>query len=124
MFSGIRPVSDRGDFIIEESNLPGFFHVGGIESPGLTSAPAIAEKVRDLLLEKGYLTKKKAELPGERRSTIKIPSPLLPPGEIKVQINLPEGSPERIVCRCEQVKGIGNYRCPVKRHRSGLTGWC
>lgn len=44
-FSGLRPTCDRHDFIIEESRVKNFINVAGIESPGLASAPAIAEKV-------------------------------------------------------------------------------
>jgi glycerol-3-phosphate dehydrogenase len=40
------------DFIIErDPEIPGVVHLMGIESPGLTSAPAIAEHVRDLVTE-------------------------------------------------------------------------
>lgn len=51
--SGIRPkLQGKGegfrDFVIRE-DLPGFVNLVGIESPGLTAAPAIARYVRDLL---------------------------------------------------------------------------
>ena len=49
-FTGLRAVGDTHDFIIEEA-LPGFFNAAGIESPGLTSAPAIAEKLCAMLSE-------------------------------------------------------------------------
>lgn len=43
-FAGIRASSNYHDFYIKESErFPGFFHVAGIDSPGLTAAPAIAE---------------------------------------------------------------------------------
>lgn len=43
-FAGIRASSDHEDFIIKESDeVKGFFHVAGIDSPGLTAAPAIAK---------------------------------------------------------------------------------
>lgn len=43
-FSGLRAVSDGGDFIIRPSAQCGkFLHAAGICSPGLSSAPAIAE---------------------------------------------------------------------------------
>jgi L-2-hydroxyglutarate oxidase LhgO len=55
--SGIRPkLQAKGepfrDFVILEESargLPGFFNLVGIDSPGLTSAPAIAEHVADLM---------------------------------------------------------------------------
>lgn len=41
-FAGLRAHEEGGDFRIEElSDVPGFIDVAGIESPGLTSAPAI-----------------------------------------------------------------------------------
>lgn len=53
-FTGIRAIPDPYDFRIETSDVvPGFVQVAGICSPGLSSAPAIAEMVlglvRDLL---------------------------------------------------------------------------
>ncbi len=49
-FAGIRSTPDTGDFIIGEvKGAPGFFDVAGIESPGLTSAPAIAVHVSGLV---------------------------------------------------------------------------
>jgi len=51
-FSGLRAKSSTGDFIIEETEqTPGFINVAGIDSPGLVSAPAIAEYVAELLAE-------------------------------------------------------------------------
>ena len=41
-FAGGRSTSSTEDFIIEESEVKGFINVCGIESPGLTAAPAIA----------------------------------------------------------------------------------
>jgi len=53
-FSGLRAVPSQGDFIISESQaVKGFINVAGIESPGLTAAPAIAEYVEDILREAG-----------------------------------------------------------------------
>ncbi len=47
---GLRAVSDRRDFIIARSRRePRVIHLVGIESPGLTAAPAIAEEVASML---------------------------------------------------------------------------
>ncbi|MCR5150080.1 MAG: NAD(P)/FAD-dependent oxidoreductase [Clostridiales bacterium] len=49
-FAGIRSHCTRDDFIIEKSKADeSFINVAGIESPGLSSAPAIAEYVRDII---------------------------------------------------------------------------
>lgn len=53
-FCGLRAVGSTGDFIIR-SPRDGFLHVAGIESPGLSSAPAIGLYVRDLLGEMGLV---------------------------------------------------------------------
>ncbi len=45
-FTGIRARSSTDDFIIEESNVKGFINVAGIQSPGLTSSPAISDGYR------------------------------------------------------------------------------
>ncbi len=47
-FAGVRPVGSGGDFIVGAcGGVPGFFEAAGIESPGLASAPAIAETLGD-----------------------------------------------------------------------------
>ncbi|WMJ85229.1 NAD(P)/FAD-dependent oxidoreductase [Oscillospiraceae bacterium LTW-04] len=52
-FSGIRAHSDRDDFILGEApDAPLFFNASGIESPGLTSSPAIARDLADLVAER------------------------------------------------------------------------
>ena len=50
-FTGLRSVGSTGDFIINEND--GFVNCAGIESPGLTSSPAIAVYVRNLLIGAG-----------------------------------------------------------------------
>ena len=50
-FSGLRPSCSRHDFVIEKDNkCDHFINVGGIESPGLVSAPAIAKYVVEELV--------------------------------------------------------------------------
>ena len=58
-YSGVRPKLTSaseggfGDFVIEEApEKPGMMHLVGIESPGLTAAPAIAEMMVDWVNEK------------------------------------------------------------------------
>ncbi|HIQ03337.1 MAG TPA: FAD/NAD(P)-binding oxidoreductase [Desulfurococcales archaeon] len=50
VFAGLRPEPPDGRYIIKAYDNPwGFINVAGIRSPGLTSAPAIAYYVRDLI---------------------------------------------------------------------------
>jgi glycerol-3-phosphate dehydrogenase len=58
-YSGMRPklvpssVGGFGDFVVEEvPEAPGMMQLVGIESPGLTAAPAIAENVSDRVRER------------------------------------------------------------------------
>lgn len=52
IFAGVRPADYKEDFIIEMSPVThGFINVGGIQSPGLAAAPAIAQMVEGILLE-------------------------------------------------------------------------
>jgi glycerol-3-phosphate dehydrogenase len=50
-FAGIRPATRDGDFYIREDR-EGFLNIVGIQSPGLTAAPAIAEHVIQMLSQK------------------------------------------------------------------------
>lgn len=51
-FAGLRPEPPEGRYIIEAHDDPwGFVNVGGIRSPGLTAAPAIANYVAGELIE-------------------------------------------------------------------------
>lgn len=50
-FCGLRAVSDTGDFIIRNSEVAGLIHAAGMQSPGLTAAPAVAEEVLELMRE-------------------------------------------------------------------------
>ena len=56
-FAGLRAASTNEDFIIEPAKtVKGFINVAGIQSPGLTSAPAIATMVEGLVREAGIMT--------------------------------------------------------------------
>lgn len=97
-FSGIRPTPNTGDFIIKEE-YPGFINAAGIESPGLTSSPAIAEMVIDIIKNRVNLENNNYFNP-HREAIIKPNT--FNAAEVKRRIDLPSGD-ERIVCRCERV---------------------
>jgi glycerol-3-phosphate dehydrogenase len=49
-FAGLRAVPEGGDFIIRHSaRIQGWIDAGGIQSPGLTAAPAIGERIAGLV---------------------------------------------------------------------------
>lgn len=102
-FAGVRAVADSDDFIVEQSAVPGFIQVAGIQSPGLTSSPAIAQLVRDILADAGLsLTENPAYNP--QREATSAPYPNRPPEEMGRLLALPMGAAGRMLCRCEQVE--------------------
>ncbi|AFG37152.1 NAD(P)/FAD-dependent oxidoreductase [Spirochaeta africana] len=106
-YSGIRATSSTRDFIIRrEDHLPGCIQVAGIDSPGLTAAPMIADMVLDLLREDGLALQPDSQAARTRRRIIeRVPwSEMLPMKEANELTKLPPGNPERVVCRCEQVR--------------------
>ncbi len=101
VFAGLRAVGDRHDFIIEESkSAPGFVNVAGIESPGLTSAPAIAEYVTEMLVCMGVDGTKKAGATRIRKP-IEVFSHATPERQCEL-INI-DPRYANVICRCEHV---------------------
>ncbi len=98
-FSGLRSVGSTGDFIIN-SPKAGFINAAGIESPGLTSAPAIAEYVRDMLFEAGLDSKAREDF-----NPIRRPAHYFSELSIEEKNEIIKNDPAfaKIVCRCELV---------------------
>lgn len=97
-FAGVRPATREGDFYISEDR-EGFINIVGIQSPGLTAAPAIAEYLVDMLTEKvnflpkeGYIATRRA-IPCFRQLSTEERNKLI------------KKDPEygEVICRCELV---------------------
>lgn len=89
------------DFIIEIPATPhGMVNLGGIESPGLTSAPAIAVRVVELLREAGEKLEEKRDW-----DPIRPPRPSFRHLPREEQIKLIKADPRyaNVICRCETV---------------------
>lgn len=100
-FAGVRAYSDRHDFVIEESkNYKGVFHLAGIESPGLTSAPAIGKYVVEELISKRIKLKRSYNYNPTRE-----PDYFFKNLSVEEQNELIAKDPSygRIVCRCEKI---------------------
>jgi len=110
-FSGLRAHEEGDDFVIGEAgDVPGFFNAAGIESPGLSSAPAIGEYLADMIGERIGAAKKKdfkdtrkgivhpADLSKEERAKLIKENPLY----------------GVIVCRCEGISE-GEIRDAIRR---------
>ena len=99
-FAGLRAVSDTNDFVIGPTRVKGFLNVAGIQSPGLTCAPSIAEYVRDILRTEGLSLVEKSNF----KVDVKAPTrfALLHPDEQEIRAR---ENPlfARMICRCEGV---------------------
>lgn len=99
-FCGVRAHLASDDFVIEESKLyPGFIDVAGIESPGLTSAPAIAEYVAQMVNQIQPREEKK-DFIATRRA---IPNVNAMSFEEKKALIKENPLYANIICRCESI---------------------
>jgi glycerol-3-phosphate dehydrogenase len=111
LFAGLRPggnaastdpnVDYHKDFIVEiPGEVEGLVNLGGIESPGLTAAPAVAERVVTLLQEAGEPLQERAEWNPRRPAR-----PVFRHLTHAEQAELVKQDPRygRIICRCETV---------------------
>ena len=98
-FCGLRSVGSTGDFIIKHRE--GVVTLAGIESPGLSSAPAIAEYVEEMLKsEMGMDAKVKADYEPTRKAGHYFHELSM---EEKNEIIKKDPRYGRIVCRCEGI---------------------
>lgn len=99
-FSGLRAHLDTDDFVIGESAaVKGLYNVAGIESPGLSSAPAIAVHVAEEIAKKLSLGRN-ANFVAERKG---IPHFATLSDEERQKLVAENPLYGRIVCRCETV---------------------
>ncbi|PKL00948.1 MAG: FAD/NAD(P)-binding oxidoreductase [Tenericutes bacterium HGW-Tenericutes-1] len=99
-FSGLRATETSGDFIIGEAkDVEGFYNAAGIESPGLTAAPAIGDYLADLVTKKLNAKMKTSYIDG-RADLVRFE-----PLSVADKSKLIESNHEfgKIICRCEMV---------------------
>lgn len=131
-FSGLRAHEDGHEFIIGEvEDAKGFIDCAGIESPGLTSAPAIGEMVAQILKEKMNLEEKEDFV--ATRKGILNPNTLSKEDRIALIKEKPEYG--NIICRCEMVTegeiidaitrplGAKSLDGVKRRTRAGMGRW-
>ena len=98
-FAGLRAVSSTGDFIIGPSPVAGLYNAAGMQSPGLTAAPAVAEMLAEEIVKDCGAAKKadfKAVLPKKHafnRMTRSEQAKLIAENNLY----------GRVICRCETV---------------------
>ena len=98
-FTGLRATGSTGDFIIN-SPIDGFINCAGIESPGLTSAPAIAEYVVEMLKDSGCELTKNGSFVGTRQ-----PMHHFREASVEEKNEIIKNNPDyaHVICRCETV---------------------
>lgn len=117
LFSGVRASTPGGDFRIEESeNSPGCIHVAGIDSPGLTAAPAIAEYVAEILSKKRPL-REKEHVVTTRRGIASVHNMRAEERHLRIQQDKEAGE---ILCRCEMVT-LAEVREAIRRPGGART---
>ncbi|MBE5869007.1 MAG: NAD(P)/FAD-dependent oxidoreductase [Lachnospiraceae bacterium] len=98
-FCGLRAVGSTGDFIIN-SPKERFINVAGIESPGLSATPAIAEYVWELLAAQGLIFVEKSDYNPIRKPAHAFREASM---EEKNEIIRKDRSFGKVVCRCESI---------------------
>ncbi|WP_251859984.1 NAD(P)/FAD-dependent oxidoreductase [Clostridium sp. Marseille-Q2269] len=116
-FAGLRAHEENSDFIIgEPKDAKNFINAIGIESPGLTSAPAIGEYIREIIVEKFNPEENKdfdpirKDIPKFREMT----------NEERREIIKKNPHYGKIVCRCEVVTE-GEIRDAIRRPLGART---
>ncbi|HDK7160023.1 TPA: NAD(P)/FAD-dependent oxidoreductase [Clostridium botulinum] len=116
-FAGLRAHEENSDFIIGEAeDAKNFINAIGIESPGLTSAPAIGEYIREMIVEKLKPEENKEFNPIRKD----IPKFREMTNEERKEIIKENSAYGKIVCRCEVVTE-GEIRDAIRRPLGAKT---
>ena len=99
-FAGLRAHEDGNDFVIGEAeDAKGFINAAGIESPGLSSAPAIGEMIAGIAKDLLGLTEK-ADFVATRKGILHPETLSLEERNALIKENPAYGN---IICRCEMI---------------------
>ncbi|OHD11253.1 MAG: FAD/NAD(P)-binding oxidoreductase [Spirochaetes bacterium GWD1_27_9] len=118
-FAGIRPSLETNDFYIEHSKkAKNFIQVAGIQSPGLTASPAIAEYVKDLLKALNCSLEEKKDFDPYIEHIPRIRNYSIYEVDELVTKNNQYGN---IVCRCENISEAEIVEA-IKRGHTTIDG--
>lgn len=98
-FCGLRAVGSTDDFILT-SPRKGFIHAAGIESPGLSASPAIAEYILHMLKDQDAVFEEKNDYNPKRLSSHAFQEASIEEKNKMIKLNPAYG---KIVCRCEGI---------------------
>ncbi|MGC8972030.1 MAG: NAD(P)/FAD-dependent oxidoreductase [bacterium] len=120
VFAGLRAKElSKKDFVIEPSPIvENLINVGGIQSPGLSSAPAIAVYVKEILKDKGIKFFPKSNFVPERKAISRFVNLSW---EERDKLIAKDPNYGEIICRCEYVT-LGEVIEAVKRGANTLDG--
>lgn len=124
IFVGLRPYGNgptstpgldyNHDYIIEiPEKVQGFVNLGGIESPGLTSAPAIAQEIVEMLKDAGEKLKVKKDYEPIRSARPNFRHMSHEDRKLLIDMDPHYG---RVICRCENVTEgeiLAEIRAPI-----------
>ncbi len=100
-FAGLRPTSDRHDFVVEEAkDAPGFVNAASIESPGLASAPGVSQYIIEQFVRKYFDLQANPDAVMSREAPVILSELSEEERNELIRRNPLYG---RIICRCEQV---------------------
>ena len=116
-FAGVRAHEADGDFIVGAvEGAKGAYEAVGIESPGLSSSPAIGLYLAELIAQDFQLTKKKERVPAPVR-----PKPFSEmTNEERLEAYQRDPAYGAVVCRCEQVTEA-EVRAAIRRPVGATT---
>jgi len=119
-FSGLRAHETTvGDFILgEPSDAPCFFNAVGVESPGLTSAPALGEHLAESVAARIGASRKNAALISQDVSYWPKTREMKP--EDLAELVKREPAFGRVICRCESVTE-GEIRAAIRARVGART---
>ncbi|MDA8244151.1 MAG: NAD(P)/FAD-dependent oxidoreductase [Elusimicrobia bacterium] len=117
-FAGLRPASGKDFIIRHEDSAPGLVNAAGIQSPGLTAAPAIAVMVADILKQRGLRLEPKEQFHRLRPKPVHLFQVPLEETRHLIEKDRAYGD---IVCRCELVSAQ-EIRDAVKRGARTMDG--
>ncbi|MGV8145964.1 MAG: NAD(P)/FAD-dependent oxidoreductase [Alkaliphilus sp.] len=116
-FTGLRAKVKKEDFIIEEvGKSSGFINVAGIDSPGLSSSPAITKMVVNILNSIANLERKE-KFNRKRKAITQF---IALSDDEKSELIKKDERYGRIICRCENITE-GEIVESIKRHVGATT---
>lgn len=103
-FTGVRAATFEEDFVIEKGrNTKNLIHCAGIQSPGLTTAPAVALDIEKMVIKE--LSKREIITKNENFNPIRKGIPVLREMSGEERTKMIQNNPDYgvIICRCEEI---------------------